>query len=168
MFLSRSLRVLGVFYNPQTQPTKINILATKFFSLTEKINLQNITDNESVTHQLNIEKTVITDQMKQVIRSLFTEKTANSDNVLNEILKMTCEIIKKNLTVIITQYFTNSLLSLCLKEFTTMMLCKKRKKNYFLSDSYCLIVLKNTIVKLLEKIVTEHITNTAEKHDLFI
>jgi len=81
---------------------------------------------------------------------------------------MTYKTIKKNLTIIITQYFTNSLLSLYLKKFTTVMLQKKRKKNYLLSDNYYLIALKNTIVKLLKKIVTKHITHIVEKHDLLI
>jgi len=39
---------------------KINILATNFFLSTKIINLQNITSNESATHFLNIEETVIT------------------------------------------------------------------------------------------------------------
>jgi len=111
---------------------------------------------------------VITDQIKQIIKNLFTKKTVDSDNVLNEILKMICKAIKKNLTVTITQCFTDSSLSLCLKKFTTMMLYKKKKKNYSLSDNYHSITLKNTIVKLLKKIVIEYITHTAEKHDLLI
>jgi len=147
---------------------KVNILATKFFLSTEKINLQNITDNKFATYLLNIEETVITNQIKQIIKSLFTEKTTDSDNVLNEILKMIYKTIKKNLTVTITQCFTDSSLSLYLKMFTIMMLHKKKKKNYSLFDNYCLIMLKNIIVKLLKKIVTEHITHTAEKHNLLI
>jgi len=48
------------------------------------------------------------------------------------------------------------------------MILHKKKKNYLLFDNYCLIVLENTIVKLLKKIVTEHITHIAKKHDLLI
>jgi len=54
------------------------------------------------------------------------------------------------------------------KKITTVMLHKKKKKNYSLSDNYCLIVLKNIIVKLFKKIMTEYITHTAEKYDLLI
>jgi len=147
---------------------KINILVIKFFSSTEIINLQNIISNEFAIHLLNIEETMITNQIKQIIKNLFTEKTADSNNVLNKILKITCKAIKKNLTITITQCFTDNLLSSCLKKFTTMILHKKKKKNYLLSDNYYLITLKNTIVKLLKKIVTEHITNTTKKHDLLI
>jgi len=121
-----------------------------------------------VTCFLNIEKKVITNQIKQIIKNLLTEKTADSDNVLNEILKMTYKAIKKNLTVTITQCFTDNLLSLCLKKFITVVLHKKKKKNYSLSDNYHLITLENTIVKLLKKIVTEHITCTEEKYSLLI
>jgi len=121
-----------------------------------------------VIYSLNIEKSVITNQIKQIIKSLFTEKTANSDNVSNKILKMTYKAIKKNLIVIIIQCFTHNLLSLCLKKFTTVVLHKKKKKNYSLSENYHLIALKNTIVKLLKKIITKHITHTAKEHDLLI
>jgi len=111
---------------------------------------------------------VTTNQIKQIIKNLFTEKTVNLDNVLNEILKITYKTIKKNLTIIITQYFTNSSLLLCLKKFIIIVLHKKRKKNYSLLNNYFLIVLENTIVKLIEKIMTEYITHTEEKHDLLI
>jgi len=91
---------------------KLTFLQQNFFLLTEKINLQNITNNKSVTYFLNIEERVITNQIKQIIKSLFTKKTADSDNVLNEILKMIYKAIKKNVTIIITQYFTDNSLSL--------------------------------------------------------
>jgi len=110
----------------------------------------------------------MTNQIKQIIKNLFTEKTADSDNVLNEILKMTYKTIKKNLIIMITQCFINSSLSLYLKKFTIVMLHKEKKKNYLHFNSYYLIALKNTIVKLLKKIVTKHITYTAEKHNLLI
>jgi len=132
------------------------------------IDLQNIINDEFVTQLLNIEEIVITDQIKQVIKSLFTKKTANFNNVSNKILKITYKTIKENLMLTITQYFIDSLLSSFLKKFTTVILHKKRKKNYLLSDNYCLIVFKNTIIKLFKKIVTKHITNIAEKHDLLI
>jgi len=45
---------------------------------------------------------------------------------------------------------------------------QEKKKNYSLSDNYHLIILENTIIKLFKKIVTEHITNIAEKYDLLI
>ena len=132
------------------------------------INLQNIINNEFTIHFLNIEETVITDQIKWIIKNLFTKKTADSDNVSNKILKIIYKAIKKNLMMMFTQCFTNNLLSSCLKKFTTIILHKKKKKNYSLSDNYHLIILENTIIKLFKKIVTEHITNIAEKHDLLI
>jgi len=104
---------------------KVNILAITNF---------NITDKESATYFLNIDETMITDQIKQIIRSLFTKKTANLNNISNEILKVIYKAIKKNLAAVITQCFINNLLLSCLKKFTTMMLDKKKKRTiYFLT-----------------------------------
>jgi len=64
-----------------------------------------------MTHLLNIEEIVITDQIKWIIKNLFIKKTANSDNISNEILKMICEKMKENLIMTITQCFTDNLLS---------------------------------------------------------
>jgi len=74
---------------------KLTFLQQKFLSI-KKINLQNIINKRSITYFLNIEESVITDQIKQIIRSLFIKKTADSDNVLNKILKMICKVLQSD------------------------------------------------------------------------
>ena len=41
------------------------------------------------------------------------------------------------------------------QEFIIVVLEKNRKMNYLLLNSYHFIVLKNTIIKLLKKLITE-------------
>jgi len=45
---------------------------------------------------------------------------------------------------------------------------KGGKKNYFLLSSYRLIILKNTLVKVLEKHVVNIISKAAEEHKLLL
>jgi hypothetical protein len=48
------------------------------------------------------------------------------------------------------------------------ILYKEGKANYLLLGSYCLITLKNTLSKILKKVIVNHIINTAKKHALLL
>ena len=64
-------------------------------------------------------------------------------------------IIKNNLAYTISKYFINKMMSESFCKFITVILRKKRKKNYLFLSSYCFIMLKNTITKLIKKLVAE-------------
>ena len=49
---------------------------------------------------------------------------------------------------------------------TTVVLRKEGKADYLLLGSYRPITLKNTLNKILERIIAEHIANTAKEHTL--
>ena len=53
-----------------------------------------------------------------------------------------------------------------LKELFTIILKKKEKKNYLLLGAYRSITLKNTLVKLAEKILTIYIVGKVEAETL--
>jgi len=55
-------------------------------------------------------------------------------------------------------------LSLKYKESTTVVLRKDGKKDYSLLGSYRPIALENTLAKVIEKILVDHISSTAEEH----
>ena len=46
------------------------------------------------------------------------------------------------------------------------ILCKKGKADYLFLGSYRLIVLKNTLNKILKKVIADCIADTAKKHTL--
>ena len=68
--------------------------------------------------------------------------------------------------IVISRYLIVKTLSVSYRELIIIILRKKNKKNYIISDSYRLITLENTLVKFLEKVLTIQITKIAEEHNL--
>ena len=54
------------------------------------------------------------------------------------------------------------------KVITTFILCKKGKANYLFLGSYRPIALKNTLSKILEKVIVDCIADTAKKYALLL
>jgi len=77
-------------------------------------------------------------------------------------------VIIKDLAEIASNYFINGIILKSLKEFIIIVLRKEGKKNYSLLGSYKLIILKNTLAKVLEKHVANIILKAAEKYKLFL
>ena len=48
------------------------------------------------------------------------------------------------------------------------ILYKKGKANYLFLKSYCLIALKNTRSKILERVIADYIVNTAKEYALLL
>jgi hypothetical protein len=48
------------------------------------------------------------------------------------------------------------------------ILYKEGKADYLFPGSYCSIILKNTLSKILERVIVDYIINTAEKHALLL
>jgi len=147
-------------------PTKAQILAGKFFSEGGQANLSNINNEMPANHMLNISSTISAEQIEQAIHRLPNGKVPGPDNISNEVLKMVASLIKKDLTQAISKCFIKGVTPRSFQESTTVVLQKKRKKNYFLPSSYRPITLKNTIAKLMEKLVTERIADATEVHGL--
>ena len=89
------------------------------------------------------------------------------DNIINKVICVVVPLILKELAQIIIKYLVIGL-SKGLKELFTFILKKKEKKNYLLLDIYKLITLKNTLVKLAEKILTIYIVRKAEAEILLL
>jgi hypothetical protein len=51
---------------------------------------------------------------------------------------------------------------------TIYILRKEGKADYLLPGSYCPIALENTLNKILERVVADHIVDTAEEHALLL
>ena len=48
------------------------------------------------------------------------------------------------------------------------ILYKKGKADYLFLGSYCLITLKNTLSKILERVIVDYIVDTAEEYTLLL
>ena len=99
---------------------------------------------------------------------MLNDKALKLDNILNEILKKVIYIIKDNLTLTISMYFVSEVTLKIFCKFITVILRKKRKKNYLFLSNYHFIALKNTIIKLIKKLVTEQIINTIEIYNFLL
>jgi len=147
-------------------PTKAQILAGKFFSEEGQANLSNINNEMPANHMLDISSTISAEQIEQAIHRLPNGKVPGSDNIPNEVLKMVAPLIKEDLAQAISKCFTKGATPRSFQESTTVVLQKKRKKDYFLPSSYRPIALENTITKLMKKLVAERIADATEAHDL--
>ena len=77
------------------------------------------------------------------------------DRIPNKAIKTVLKVIATLLANTTTTYFFKSNLLECCKDTIIVILQKANKKDYSLLESYQPITLKNTLGKILEKIVTE-------------
>jgi len=104
--------------------------------------------------------------VKCTLVKLLNKKVPGLDEIPNEALKMVRKIISLGLSRVLTDFFKRSEIPQSLKESTIIALRKEGKGDYTLPGSYRPIALENTLVKLVEKIVAEILTDIAEKHNL--
>ena len=93
--------------------------------------------------------------MKDVIRKLPTSKAAGLDRILNKAIKAVLEAVAILLANAATTCLLKGNLPECYKDIIIVVLQKANKKDYSLPGSYRPIALKNTLGKILEKIVAE-------------
>jgi len=116
---------------------------------------------------LNINPTILTEEISKLIRSLLNKKALRLDSIPNKVLKVAALVIVKDLAEVASYCFASGIIPKSLKEFITVVLCKEGKKDYSFLGSYRLITLKNTLVKVLEKHVANIISKAAEEYRLF-
>jgi len=147
---------------------KTQILAKKFFPNSGVANLTNITSETPPKHTLNLQSVITKKTLNRIIRNLSNSKISDPDGISNEAIKQLRESLLSGLVTVISTYFAAETLSLRYRESTIIALRKKSKKNYTISDSYRLITLKNTLAKLIKKVLAEIITDAAEENDLLL
>ena len=90
------------------------------------------------------------------------------DGILNKAIKAILKAIATPLINAATTYlFKNNLLECC-KDTIIVILQKANKKDYSLLRSYRPVALKNTLGKILEKIVVKHIQEAIEAQRLLL
>ena len=109
---------------------------------------------------------IFTEKILKTINRLSNEKTAESDRILNKVLKRITSVIYTDLIQEIYTAFTYSLLLIYYKKLTTVILHKKGKKNYLLPESFRSITLKNMLIKVIKKMLITYLNCAAEKYSL--
>ena len=145
---------------------RTQILIEKFFSTFDVIESVHNAYNLSVNSVLRLNDYISADEILEIINRLLSRKTAELDNILNEILKY---IVLKIYTDIMYEIYMTlicNLLSEYFKKLIIIILYKEDKKNYLLSESYRLIILKNILTKVIKKILATYLSCIAEKYFL--
>ena len=106
---------------------------------------------------LKISQTVSLKEIKDAIWKLPISKVAGLNRILIKAIKAVVKAIAIPLANAATTYLFKSNLLECYKNTIIVVLQKANKKDYFLLGSYRPVALKNTLGKILEKIVVEHI-----------
>ena len=95
--------------------------------------------------------------MGDAVWKFFIRKAAGLNRVLNKAIKTTLKAVAIPLVIIATTYLLKSKILDYYKETIIVVLRKANKKDYLLLGSYRPVALKNTLGKILEKIVAERI-----------
>ena len=120
----------------------------------------------STVSELILNDYISAEKVLKTINKLLNRKTAESDRILNKILKKIASVISTDFMQEIYTAFMYNLLLTYYKELITVILCKKNKKNYLLPESFRLITLKNMLIKIIKKILVTHLNYTAEEYSL--
>jgi hypothetical protein len=147
-----------------TNNEKAEILATKFFPQSGAADLRDITDEQF--ERFTIPEKVTANELAEVISTLPNQKASGPDIIPNEAWKALKETIAPGLAETVTKIFQRGELPAVLKESTTVVLRKEKKKDYSLPSSYRPIALENTLAKIIEKVIANRMITEAEKRGL--
>ena len=147
---------------------RTQILIEKFFSISVVTDCLKDMYELLTVPELILNGYISTKKVLETINRLSNEKAAESDRILNEILKRIASEISVNLTQGIYTAFMCSLLLTYYKKLIIIILHKNGKKNYLLPESYRLITLKNMLTKIIKKMLVTYLSHTAEEYSLLL
>ncbi len=103
-----------------------------------------------------------------MINRLLIKKIFDLNRILNKILKLLDSKILSELTQNIYIIFARNLLLFYYRELIIIILYKKNKKNYSLLNNYRLIILKNTLAKIIKKVLATYLSLIIKEHVLLL
>jgi hypothetical protein len=109
---------------------------------------------------------VTEEQIKKQLKKLKPYKATGPDGIPNIVLTRNANLITDRLLLIYEAMLERNLQYKPWKSFNTIVLRKPGKPRYDLPKAFRPIALLNTMWKVLTAIVADHITHTAEKHQL--
>ena len=104
--------------------------------------------------------------MARTISRLLNNTVLGPDRIPNKALKTYRPLIAPWLTDIARAYFIIGYYPRLRRAITIIILYKEGKADYLLLGSYRPIALKNTLNKILKRIIVEHIADIAKEHTL--
>ena len=104
--------------------------------------------------------------MAKTINHFLNNTVLKLNRILNKALKTYRPLIVLQLINIAKIYFIISYYPRLKKAIIIFILRKKGKVNYLFLESYCSITLKNTLNKILKKVIVDYIVDIAKEHVL--
>ena len=148
-----------------TNKQKTETLSKAFFPPPPSADLSDISDTiypEAVSTNLNITMT----QVKHAIERLAPNKAPGPDEIPNHILKRCLSTLQHHILTLAQLSMQLGHFPRPFKETTTLILRKPNKPNYTKPNAYRPIALENTIGKVLESIMAEHVSYLCETFNL--
>src|SRR6266571_3344021 len=109
-----------------------------------------------------------TEEMARTISRLSNNTAPGPDGIPNEALKTCGPLIVPWLTDIARACFAIGYYPRLGRSITTVVLQKEGKADYSILKSYRPIALKNTLSKILERVIVDCIADTVEKYALLL
>jgi hypothetical protein len=106
--------------------------------------------------------------MARIISCLLNNTVLGLDGILNKALKTYRLLIVLWLTNIAKVYFIIGYYLRLRRAIIIYILHKEGKADYLLLGSYCFITLKNTLSKILERVIVDYIADIAEEYTLLL
>jgi hypothetical protein len=144
---------------------KMDILSKTFFPSPPPVELDDI-PNTNYPEPMSTNLDIIMTQVKRAIEKLAPNKTPGPDEIPNHVLKRCLSILQFHILALAQQSMITGHFPQSFKETTTLVLRKSNKSNYTKPNAYRPIALENTIGKVLESIIAEHISYLCETHNL--
>ena len=117
---------------------------------------------------LRVNSNIITEEMAKTISCLLNNIVLRLNGIPNEALKTYRPLIIPWLADVAKACFIIGYYLRLKKAIIIVVLYKESKADYLLLKSYCLIILKNTLSKILKRVITKYIADTAKKYALLL
>ena len=106
---------------------------------------------------------------KEIRKAIFRsklDKASEIDDLSNRFLRLVTEKLLSKFRHLFQTYVDVNYHSKKFRKTNIIVLRKSKKKNYFESKSYRLIILLNTLRKTLKTVITRRLSDCAEDNDL--
>src|SRR6266700_5084886 len=123
---------------------------------------------ETLVTCLRVNSDIITKEIARTISHLLNNIALGLDRILNEALKTYSLLIAPWLVDIARVYFIIGYYLRLSRAIIMVILYKEGKADYLIPRSYRPITLKNTLSKILKKVIMDHIADMVEEHDLLL
>ena len=123
---------------------------------------------EALVTCLRVNSDITIKEIAGTISRLLNNIVLGLNRILNKALKTCRPLIVLWLINIAKAYFVIDYYLRLKRAIIIFILCKEGKTDYLFLESYRPITLKNTLSKILKKVIADYIANTAEEHALLL